>query len=419
MNIRHLFLLFAAICGGIFMILLFQTPIRDMKTDMVAVNRITRQLEETWPSSLPEDFSHFDYPFSLIDAQGKLLFVSSPQASLTLPAAIQEQDVILDFQARDGTEGRLLIHTGILTRVKNAENHLYRLMAFFTLFWLAVGLLYGAYLNWKLLAPFWRLQAFAGHIARGNLDVPLTMDRNHLFGSFTESFDLMRDQLNEAKKAEAMAKQSKQELIASLSHDIKTPVTAIKLISELLKVTAPEEFQGKIDTIYKKAGQIDCLVTDLFRSAMEELQQLSINMAEVESTLLNSFFKNADYYGLITCAPIPGCILKTDPLRLEQVIDNVINNSYKYARTPIQITARSDGDFLQLTISDFGPGVGEEELPHLFDRCFRGQAAIRGGQDGSGIGLYVSRTLMEQMNGEMICGNKPDGFFVSLLIPLV
>ena len=86
--------------------------------------------------------------------------------------------------------------------------------------------------------PFKKLQSFAVNVARGNLDIPLKMDKNNPFGAFTESFDIMREELAAARQSEYAANRSKKELVASLSHDIKTPVASIKAVSELMLMRA-------------------------------------------------------------------------------------------------------------------------------------------------------------------------------------
>ena len=92
---------------------------------------------------------------------------------------------------------------------------------------------YFFYIHHVVIRPFWKLKKFAERVADGNLDIPLEMDRKNLFGAFTESFDIMRSELKKARIAEARANAGKKELVAKLSHDIKTPVASIKAASEV------------------------------------------------------------------------------------------------------------------------------------------------------------------------------------------
>ncbi|MNC57026.1 Sensor protein EvgS precursor [compost metagenome] len=128
-------------------------------------------------------------------------------------------------------------------------------------------------------------------------------------------------------------------------------------------------------------------------------------------------FANADFDGRIACNPIPDCLLLTDALRLQQVIDNILSNSYKYAGTAVTVTSAIADNHLQLEIRDYGQGVDPEELPLLFNKFYRGHNIS--GQTGAGLGLYISKFLMHSMQGEIECRNHRDGFSVILRIRLV
>ena len=191
------------------------------------------------------------------------------------------------------------------------------------LFALAFSLL--LYCEVKILSPFRKLQDFARSIAEGNLDVPLAMDKNNTFGAFTESFDIMREALRKANH-------SKKELVASLSHDIKTPIASIKAVTELMLVkTTDEKEQARLDTITAKAEQVNALITNMFHATLEELEVLHVAPEEVSSAEIAKLIANADYQGQATVSEIPTCLVVADLLRLQQVFDNVISNSYKYA----------------------------------------------------------------------------------------
>jgi len=98
------------------------------------------------------------------------------------------------------------------------------------------------------------------------------------------------------------------------------------------------------------------------------------------------------------------------------LFDNVIGNSYKYAATEIEVNAALEGQTLALDILDFGAGVSEDEIPLLFNKFFRGKDI--GAKGGYGLGLYISKYLMEQMLGDIRCENRTDGFCVRLMLRL-
>ena len=136
---------------------------------------------------------------------------------------------------------------------------------------------YYIYLNHAMVKPFHKMKGFAERIAGGNLDIPLAMDRQNLFGAFTESFDIMRSELKKARIAEAKANTSKKELVAKLSHDIKMPVASIKAAFEVgAALTDNERIRDNYMQIIHKADQINTLITNLFTAALEELEQLPV-----------------------------------------------------------------------------------------------------------------------------------------------
>jgi signal transduction histidine kinase len=268
----------------------------------------------------------------------------------------------------------------------------------------------------RILRPFESMRRFAKRVAAGELDVPLEMDRHNAFGAFTESFDLMRDELQRARDSEQAAEQSKRELVASLSHDIQTPVASIKAVAELMAVTAQTDQRQKLHIIQQKAGQIHALVMDLFHTTLNDLAALSVSPVPFPSSQLTELLEKSDYLGRARIGEIPGCLLDADPVRLAQVIDNIVANSYKYADTSIEVIAKMDNDGLALTLRDFGPGVDPEELPLLCSKYYRGAAAKD--KSGYGLGMYISHLFMDRMGGRLECSNANPGFAVRLWLRL-
>ncbi|MEG0440141.1 MAG: HAMP domain-containing sensor histidine kinase, partial [Solibacillus sp.] len=282
---------------------------------------------------------------------------------------------------------------------------------------MTISTLFIIYIYRTLLKPFQQLQNFAVNVARGNLDVPLNMDKNNYFGAFTESFDILREELNAARQREYETNRSKKELVATLSHDIKTPVASIKAVSELMLMqTKDEKVMKQVNIIYSKAEQINLLVTDMFHATLEELQQLKLIVTENSSEILADMIENVNYDHQIVYESIPQCIILTDPVRMQQVIDNIISNSYKYAGTKITIKSQINQGYLELHIIDFGCGISEDELPLLFNKYYRGKNV--GGKNGSGLGLFISKYFMENMSGQISCYIRNDGFTIVLKIKL-
>jgi len=280
-----------------------------------------------------------------------------------------------------------------------------------------INVLIFIYYERKFFAPFRKLQKFAHLIAAGNLDIPLEMGKQNLFGAFTESFDLMRTELQTARENEYRVNQSKKELVASLSHDIKTPLASIMSAMDIMLVKAADEKERQaIESVNIKLEQINTLVTNMFHSTLEELQALIVTPYEIQSTDIPAIIQNADYERKVSPFTIPHCIILADSLRLQQVFDNVIHNSYKYAGTDILISAGIEEKFLIIEIKDFCTNLSEDELPLIFNKFYRGKNAEK--SDGYGLGLYISKYFMEKMFGEISSANRTDGFAITLTLKL-
>ncbi|MBP5607463.1 MAG: HAMP domain-containing histidine kinase [Lachnospiraceae bacterium] len=312
-------------------------------------------------------------------------------------------------------------------------------------FWaliLVLGLIFFFVVYWVELRPVMEMQAYALEIARGNLDVPLPMRRGNMFGSFTESFDLMREELKRSKERERAAEHAKRELVAELSHDLKTPVATIQASCEVLdviyrkKLSSEEDEQQrklientleKIGFISNKAETINRLVQNVFKATLEDMDEIELNVTECDSKLIEGYFKNLKDYGNIVIKDhIPECLVYIDPLRMEQVVDNIVGNSYKYAGTDIYVSFEEteklpaaggrQHSFIRITIRDKGPGVPEDELPLIIEKYYRGKRSKD--KSGYGLGLYLVKWYMEKQGGGMEYFND-NGFVVELLVKKV
>jgi signal transduction histidine kinase len=164
--------------------------------------------------------------------------------------------------------------------------------------------------------------------------------------------------------------------------------------------------------INSKADQINILINNIFNATLEELQELKVIVGEIWSTELYDLIKNADYNNRAIVSIIPECIVSVDRLRLLQVIDNIISNSYKYADTSINIIGNIKGQYLELEFKDYGLGIPSEEAPLLFNKFYRGKNSI--GKSGTGLGLYISKYLMNKMQGDIEYKATDSGFVLIL-----
>ena len=391
------------------------------RLDKVVVNDCIETVVENWDSPEKLESAKFDIDILVLDRSNHVVYSSSDSLfkGIKSPLDALEKDMVTVAVNEDERFlGTCIIPNPSKT---NVDRTMYRIIAIVVIVSVAMLMSYASFyyfVNRNVIKPFNRMKKFASMVAMGDLDEPLAMEKNNIFGIFTESFDIMREELKAAREREIALKLKEKELVASLSHDLKTPVTGIRVICEMLQVKAEDEYvKQKIDNIWRKTVEINTLLDDLLSSTLEDMGELKVSLAEVSSDILAELVSEHDTRKLVKTEEVPKCVLSVDKKRLSQIIGNIIGNSYKYANTEIDINYQYKGEFLEMKIIDHGEGVEEEELSLLTNKFFRGTKNTAD-KEGSGLGLYISSGLMEKMNGQLICSNEEEGFSVTLMIPL-
>jgi len=353
--------------------------------------------------------------FIVNSAPDRLSTTAINEAVMSSIYAIEEAD---HERALDVLLGRISLEFEQTNQVAQSRNRTILLViGAYQAFFIAVFIFLHMYYKKRIIDPFVKLKDFAKNVASGDLDTPLKMDKHGVFGAFTESFDLLREELKIARENEREADRRKKELVATLSHDIKTPVAAIKATVELMQIRDyDDKTKHQLQEMFSKAEEITVLVNDMFHSTLQELQALKVSVTEFPSTMLTQLIQSADYKNKAGQVNIPDCVLMGDAVRLGQVFDNIIGNSYKYADTKIEVTANFDGTTLVITFRDFGKGVDNEELPLLFGKFYRGKGTA--GVSGYGLGLYIAKHLLQEMGGDIKLSNTAPGFMVQITLML-
>ncbi len=395
-------------------LILFTIPKDEALQDTVAVNEVVKTVRNDW-NFLDKHSSQTSLEYVVIDLDGAVLYRTRSGLSESMNAAISHKDTILDIEAGGEVVGKLLLYNNNAQDVQAQRRAAISVILAAMLLQCCICIGYFFYLRRVILRPFDKMKDFARRVAGGNLDIPLEMDKKNLFGAFTESFDLMRSELKKARIAEARANEEKKELVAKLSHDIKTPVASIKAAAEVgAALSADERNTENYEQIIGKADQINTLVTNLFSAALEELQELSVTPAEFQSAELKAMLEAADYLHRAKIPPVPACMLSADRLRLQQVFDNIFANSYKYADTEIQVDISAEECCLVILVEDYGGGVDEAELLFLKEKFRRGSNTKN--IEGAGLGLYIADYCMRKMKGRIDVVNGLAGLRVIVRI---
>lgn len=397
-------------------LILFAISGTDNLQDTVAVNEVVRTVQSDW-RCLEDHSNDTTLDYVVLDTHGTVLYKTRQGLSESINMAISNRDTILDIEVGGSVVGKIIVYNNETQILESEKQTTIYVIIAALLVQCSICIGYYLYIKHSVIKPFHKLENFAERVAGGNLDIPLEMDRQNIFGAFTESFDIMRSELKKARAAEAKANASKKELVAKLSHDIKTPVASIKAASEVgAALASDEKVKGNYEQIIRKADQINVLVTNLFAATLEELQELSVTPIDLESGELGALLENADYLHQAVIPAIPDCLIFADKLRLQQVFDNIFANSYKYANTKIEVTIRKESRYLAISVEDYGGGVKAEELPLLKEKFKRGSNAKN--IDGAGLGLYISDYCMKQMKGRLDIENGENGLKATVLIAI-
>ena len=388
------------------------TRIRDLKTDPVKVNECMYSVTDNFGNASKYD-KQLDYV--VLDNDGKLLYKTRDGLSESINEAIKTRGLILDLKVNDQVVGKIIFDYSMEHQLSAIKKDIVVIFVIIGCLQIVIIVSWYIYLKRSIIKPFKDLSSFASRVAEGNLDIPLEMDKGHVFGAFTESFDLMRTELKRARIAEKKATDDKNEMVAKLSHDIKTPVASIKSTSEVgYELTKEERTKEMFGVINAKTDQIKSLVDNLFSSSVQDVTEIAVNPGTYDSADIRKLIRNSDYLNRAGSFDIPSCSIYMDKLRLQQVFDNIFMNSYKYADTDMHVNAEIAGDYLVIRVSDEGSGVKEEELPLLKEKYKRGSNA--NDKDGAGLGLYLTDYFMEKMDGQLGLKNLDKGFEVSVYL---
>ena len=268
----------------------------------------------------------------------------------------------------------------------------------------------------SILRPFDKLQNFSEKIAQGNFDVPLNYERTNYFGQFTWAFDCMRQEITKARSCEREAIENNKTVIATLSHDIKTPIASIRAYAEGLEANLDSTLERRekyLRVLMRKCDEVSKLTNDLFLHSLSDLDKLKINLEEFEivECVQEAVEEMAAEQGdLIFEKPGFQMMVQADKNRLVQIMENLINNGRKYAKSKIVISLVAKNELVEIHVRDYGAGILDEDMPFIFDKFYRGKNC--GNEQGSGLGLYIVKYIAEQMGGTVQLVNHEAGLEV-------
>ena len=347
--------------------------------------------------------------FTMIILMPLLLFAATlygfSQSQAQKAQAVTESDgTVYDISITDSADSQGRVHV----MPKDSS-----ISAFVIL--ISVALVVGLWVYRSIAVPLVKLKKATQNIKEGNLDFVLDVEGKDEFSELCQDFEEMRRRLKESTEEKSLIEKENRELISNISHDLKTPITAVKGYVEGIMdgvADTPEKMDRYVRTIYNKTNEMDHLINELTFYSKIDTNRIpyTFNKLNVE-----------DYFE--DCSEEVGLELETrgielvyanyvekdvmviaDGEQIRRVIHNIISNAIKYMDKPkgiIQIRIKDVGDFIQIEIEDNGKGIGPKDLPYIFDRFYRTDVSRNSSKGGSGIGLSIVKKILEDHGGKV------------------
>jgi signal transduction histidine kinase len=283
------------------------------------------------------------------------------------------------------------------------------------------------YIDRKVLKPFNSMTDMTVELAKGNLTKPITEEKSRFFGKFLWGMDMLRENLEDSRRKELEYQKEKKTLVLSLSHDIKTPLSAIELYTKALKegiYDSEEKKAEALNGILKNADEIKRYAGEISKISREDFLDLKVNVSEVYiDDVINKI--EAFYHDRLSVIHTgfsverhTNCWLLCDPDRLVEVLQNFMENAIKYGDgKSVKISFEEEEGYKLICVTNTGTAPDETDMQSIFDSFYRGKNTE--GIQGSGLGLYICKNLMQKMDGDAYAEAVDGGFRAVAVVKIV
>ena len=287
---------------------------------------------------------------------------------------------------------------------------------------LTIGVL--VYIGRKVIKPFDKMSSLTEELAKGNLSTPIKEEKSRFFGRFLWGMDMLRENLEDSKSKTLEYQKEKKTMLLSLSHDVKTPLSAIQLYTKALSdgvYDSDEKRQEALDGILIKTEEIRGYVDEIYKLSREDFMELEVKVGEV---YLKDVIEGIEAYYRdklsvlhteLEVGEFDNALLSADKDRLVESLQNLMENAIKYGDGKwIEITFSEEEDCKLITVSNSGCTLKESEMTDIFDSFYRGSNTDN--IQGNGLGLYIVKQLMTKMDGDVYAEIEGDIFRVTLVV---
>jgi signal transduction histidine kinase len=288
------------------------------------------------------------------------------------------------------------------------------------------------FVKFDIIRPIKELHGSAKAILNGSYQCKINYDYHGEVGEFCHDFEAMRDEIIDSKEKEEKLRRNEKELLACISHDLKTPLSSISGYVEGIRdgiVKDEEGIKRYSNIILKKSKELSKLIDDILEQSKTELKEMQIERKEIYSDdylieILEDLSIDVATHNmrLAIKGELPRALIFIDTIRINQVINNIVANSVKYSEAgeKIEVWVEDDIDKITVNIKDFGSGISIDDIPFIFNKFYRGEKHRNTNISGSGLGLTISKYIVESHGGSIKCASSlEDGTTISFTIPKI
>jgi signal transduction histidine kinase len=316
--------------------------------------------------------------------------------------------------------GIVIVNIFVTARLMFLSSHDLSLLILLLAFGSVLSISIGASIAGRMTRAVRQLAEGARRVSTGDLETRVDVLTNDELADLARSFNLMVANVSESEELLRRAEESRRELVAAVSHDLRTPLTAIRAMLEALSdgvVDDPETVRRYHETMRLQVGHLANLIDDLFELsqldapgqplALERGDLTAVIRETAESLAMSSARRNVTLE-FSASGPIPALI---DASRIARLVGNLVDNAVRHspAGSTVAISVRRDGGLARVAVEDEGPGIDAGDIERIFGRFYRGEKSRSRSHGGAGLGLAIARGIVEAHGGTIHAENRPAG----------
>ena len=438
---QKIFILLFAIFIGIVGLAVSIVLVNERNTDPDMYNRTRVLLNDGIHKANNLVFSGLEkYTYSIIDLSGEVIYSNDielpvgERMELATLSGMSKGDITIKYMIfsapfiRDDIQAGTIYVSVPYSKVQDKNNFIYAIVAMITSYLLGCMFTLAKLIVKDILEPIHEIHKVTNSIREGHLEERLYYDYEGEIGTLCHDFEALRSELKFATEKEKELREKEKLLMAYISHDLRTPIATISGYVEGIhaNIVTGDRVQEYTGIILKKIHMLNSLIDDILEHSKAQLHEFEIRRKECYS---RKFFEDMmieakqdiEKKGLtFSCSQIPDVIINIDEKRIRQVMQNLIGNAMKFTEAgEIEVDYRVENNNLLITVRDTGIGIAAMDIPMVFDEFYRGEKARTLNVQGSGLGLSLSKYIVEQHGGRIECDSLLDqGTAIQFSVPI-